>query len=97
MEAVGAALEKGVEAEEVVRRLDGLYFYNMVVVQFCYVMENRLRISVFPARRRRRGEGGARRTSIRRRLRTNATPPGFLLGCECLGPRTEAPIPLPGL
>ncbi len=39
----------------------------------------------------------AGRTSIRRRPRTSATRPGFLLGCECLGPRTEAPIPLPGL
>ena len=42
MEAAGAALVRDIEPEEVVRRLDGFYSYNMVVVQFCYALENRL-------------------------------------------------------
>jgi len=42
METVGAALLKGVDVEEVVEKLDSFYCYNMVVVQFCRAMENRL-------------------------------------------------------
>jgi ferritin-like protein len=42
METVGAALLRGVNVEEVVERLDGFYCYNIVVVQFCRAMENRL-------------------------------------------------------
>ena len=42
MQTVGAALVKGVDVEEVVERLDSFYCYNMVVLQFCLAMENRL-------------------------------------------------------
>src|SRR5215216_1026631 len=42
METVGADLVKGLDVEEVVERLDSFYSYNMVVVQFCRAMENRL-------------------------------------------------------
>ena len=42
METVGAGLLKGLDVEEVVGRLDSFYCYNMVVLQFCLAMENRL-------------------------------------------------------
>ena len=42
METVGATLLRGIEVVEVVQRLASFYTYSTVVVQFCYVMKNRL-------------------------------------------------------
>ena len=42
MSVAGTALIKGIDVEDIVEALDGFYCYNLVVMHFCYALENRL-------------------------------------------------------
>jgi len=42
MGVAGRALMNGIDVEEIVEALDGFYCYNLVVMHFCYALENRL-------------------------------------------------------
>jgi ferritin-like protein len=42
MDTAGRALIKGIDLEEIVKALDSFYCHQMVVMHFCYAVENRL-------------------------------------------------------